>query len=135
VRLYAAPAYLARRRPPRTLEDLHRHDLLAVPPSGPTTDVGVLRGRDGRRLGLAPRIRVNDLLALADLAEAGAGIAPLPDYVAAPAVARRALVVVLPRTTLARIPIHAVYPSRRHLPRRVQVVLAALADAKVPRPE
>ena len=33
---------------------------------------------------------------------------------------------VLPRITLTRIPIHLVYPSRRHLPRRVQVVIAAL---------
>ena len=70
---------------------------------------------------------MNDLLALADLAERGAGIAVLPDYVAAPALARGTLVPVLPRTTLARIPLHVVYPSRRHLPRRVQIVLDALA--------
>ena len=130
IRLFAAPAYLARRPAPRSLEDLVRHDLMAVPASGPASDVGALRGRGGRRLGLVPRLRVNDLLALADLAERGAGIAVLPDYVAAPAVARRTLVPVLPRTTLARIPLHVVYPSRRHLPRRVQVVLDALAKEK-----
>ncbi len=129
VRLYAAPAYVARRSAPRRLEDLARHDLLAVPPSGPTTDLAALRGRDGRPLGLVPRVRVNDLLAVADLAERGAGIAVLPDYVAAPGLERRALVAVLPRTTLARIALHVVYPSRRHLPRRVEVVLAALAGA------
>ncbi len=129
VGLYAAPSYLTRHGRPRTLEDLRRHDLLAVPPSGPASDLGALRGRDGRKLGLVPRVRVNDLLALGDLAESGAGVAVLPDYVAAPALARRALVRVLARTTLTRIPVHAVYPSRRYLPRRVQVVLAALADA------
>ena len=130
VRLFAAPAYLERRPGPRTLEDLTRHDLLAVPPAGPASDVGALRGRDGRRLGLVPRVRVNDLLALADLAERGTGIAVLPEYVAAPAVARHTLVPVLPRTVLARIPVHVVYPSSRHLPRRVQVVLAALEKEK-----
>lgn len=126
VRLYAAPAYLARHPAPRRIDDLARHDVLAVPPSGPASDLAALRGRDGRRLGLVPRARVNDLLAVADLAERGAGIAVLPDYVAAPALARRALVPVLPRTTLTRIALHVVYPSRRHLPRRVRVVLDAL---------
>jgi DNA-binding transcriptional LysR family regulator len=127
VQLYAAPGYVARRGQPRSLEDLRRHDLLAIPPAGPTTDLAAVRGRDGRRLGLVPRVRVNDLLALADLAESGAGIAVLPAYVAAPGLARRALVPVLPRTTIARIPLHAVYPSRRYLPRRVQIVLEGLA--------
>jgi DNA-binding transcriptional LysR family regulator len=129
VALYAAPAYLARRRPPRSLEELVHHDVLAVPASGPASDLRALRGRNGKRLGLVPRIRVNDLLALADLAERGAGIAILPDYAAAPALARHALVPVLPRKTLTRIPLHALYPGRRHLPRRVQVVLDALIAA------
>lgn len=127
VGLYAAPAYLTRRRPPRRLEDLAQHDVLSVPAPGPASDLRALRGRNGKRLGLVPRIRVNDLLALADLAEHGTGIAILPDYAAAPALARRALMPVLPRTTLTRMAIHVVYPGRRHLPRRVQVVLDALA--------
>ena len=126
VRLYAAPTYLARWGHPRSVHDLAHHDVLAVPASGPATDVARLRGRDGRRLGLTPRIRVNDLLVLADLAEHGSGIAVLPDYVADPACRRRALVAVLPRTVLARIPLHVVYPSRRHLPRRIQIVIEAL---------
>ena len=129
VGLYAAPAYLARRRPPRSLEELAQHDVLAVPASGPASDLRALRGRNGKRLGLVPRIRVNDLLALADLAERGAGIAILPAYAASAALARRVLVPVLPRTTLTRIPLHVVYPGRRHLPRRVQVVLDALVAA------
>ena len=129
VQLYASPAYLARRRPPRTLEALREHDLIAVPPSGPASDLAALRGRNGRRLGLVARLRVNDLAAVADLAEAGAGIAVLPEYVAAPSRARGALVPVLPRTTLTRVPLHVVFPSRRHLSRRVQAVLDALIEA------
>lgn len=126
VLLCASPAYLARRGTPRTLADLAGHDLLAVPASGPATDLSRLRDRRGRRLALAPRIRVNDLQSLAVLAEAGAGIAFLPDYVADDGLARGALRRVLPRTTIARLAVHALYPSRRHLPRRVQVVLDAL---------
>lgn len=131
VNVYASPGYLARRPAPRRLDDLVRHDLLSVPASKPTTDLAALRGRDGRRLGLVPRLEVNDLLAVATLAERGTGVAVLPDYVAAPAVARGALVRVLPRLTLLHVPVHVVYPSRRHLPRRVQVVVEALlAEAR-----
>jgi DNA-binding transcriptional LysR family regulator len=129
VQLYAAPAYVKAHGALRTVDDLKRHALITVPSSGPTTDLAALTGRNGRRLGLTPRIRVNDLLGVADLAERGAGVAILPDYVAGPACARGRLVRVLPRTTLLRIPLHAVFPSRRHLPRRVQVVLEALVAA------
>ncbi len=130
VQLYAAPSYLAHRPAPRRLEDLARHDLLSIPPAGPTTDLATLRGRGGRLLGLTPRIRVNDLVALADLAEEGAGVAVLPTYVAARALARGALVPILPRVVLARVPLHVVYPSRRYVPRRLQIVLDALAKEK-----
>lgn len=126
VLLCAAPAYLDRHGRPRSLDDLERHDLLVVPASGPASDIGRLRGRDGRRLRLAPRFRVNDLASLRDLAERGAGIAALPDYVARVAFDRGTLVRLLPRTVIARLPVHALYPSRRHVPPRVRVVLNAL---------
>jgi DNA-binding transcriptional LysR family regulator len=125
--LCASPAYLAQRGMPRALDDLARHEVLAVPASGPATDLSRLRGRGGKRLALAPRIRVNDLQSLAVLAEAGAGVAFLPDHVADDGIARGTLRRILPRTTIARMPVHALYPSRRHLPRRVQVVLDALS--------
>lgn len=124
--LGASPAYLARRGRPRTTDDLVRHDLLCVPPTGPATDISRLHGRGGKRLHLTPRLRVNDLFCLRDLAERAAGVAVLPDYVAAPAFDAGTLVRVLPRVTLARLPLHVVYPSRRHLPARVRVVIDAL---------
>lgn len=125
VGLYAAPAYVRARRAPRRLVDLEQHDLLALPAGA--TDLARLRHRDGLRLRLAPRFRLNDVLGLRALAEQGAGIAALPDYVAAPGLASGGLARVLPTLVLARLPIHAVYPSRRHLPRRVAVVLEGLS--------
>jgi DNA-binding transcriptional LysR family regulator len=126
VQLYASRAYLERRSPPRSVEDLRDHDLLAVPALRPETDISQLRGRQGRQLELVPRVRVNDLLAIVEVAEGGAGIVALPAYVAVAPVARGTLARVLPRTTLARFPVSVVYPSRRHLPQRIQVVLDLL---------
>lgn len=40
---------------------------------------------------------------------------------------------VLPKLVLGRIPIHAVFPSRRHLPRSVAVILDALSALCAPR--
>ncbi|MBS2011502.1 MAG: LysR family transcriptional regulator [Deltaproteobacteria bacterium] len=119
VGLYASPSYLARRGKPRSLRDLARHEVVMIPV------VGEL-GRLARRLALVARFQVDDLFSVAELAEAGAGIAPLPDYVARPRVERGGLAPVLAQRTIARIPIQAVYPSRRHLPRRVTLVIEAL---------
>jgi DNA-binding transcriptional LysR family regulator len=127
--LCASPAYLERRGRVRSADDLERHDLLLVPAAESLAGNPALRGRGGRKLTLKARFRANDLFAVRELAEAGAGIAPLPDYVAAGALAAGTLVRVLAKTVIGAIPIHAVYPSRRHLPRRVSVVLDALGDA------
>ena len=127
--LCASPEYIERRGWVRIVDDLERHDLLLVPAAATLRDLADLKGRDGRSLKLDARFRVNDLFALRDLAERGTGIAALPDYLAKAALAGGSLVRVLPKITIAEIPIHAVYPSRRHLPRRVSVVIDALAAA------
>ncbi len=127
--LCASPDYLRRRGRVRNPDDLESHDFLLVPAAEALAGNAALRGRGGRKLRLQPRFRANDLFAVRELAEAGAGIAPLPDYVAGEALAAGTLVRVLPRIHVAELPIHAVYPSRRHLPRRVSVVLDALRDA------
>lgn len=130
VLLCASPDYVRGRPRIRSAEDLENHDLLLVPAaSAALADLPTLRGRDGRRLQLRERFRVNDLFAVRELAESGAGIAALPDYVASSSLLSGALVRVLPRTELAEMPVHALYPSRRHLPRRVEVVLEALKVA------
>lgn len=122
----AAPAYLQRRGRLRTVDDLVRHDVLAVPPANPAWDLGRLRGRGGRPLRLVPRLRVNDLFAICDLAEREAGVAVVPDYVARDGLAAGRLVRVLPQVRLPRVPLQVVYPSRRHLPARVRLVIDAL---------
>jgi DNA-binding transcriptional LysR family regulator len=126
LQLYASPKYLAARGTPRSMEELRDHDLLALPAPGPSNDIAQVRGKNGRPLGLVARIRMNDLLALADLAERDAGVVALPVYAAADAMRAGRLVRLLPRAALGRLPLHVVYPGRRHLPRRVEVVLDRL---------
>lgn len=128
VRFYASPSYLQERGKPRGLPDLARHDLVTIP----TGSTGLRLHPGLPREGLRPRFQVDDLFSVAELAELGAGVAPLPDYLARSFLSRGTLVPVLPRIEIARLPIHAVYPSRRHLPQRVQAVIDALTEP--PRP-
>lgn len=127
--LCASPGYVAGHERVRTLDDLQRHELVLVPAAATLADLPQLRTASGKRLQLQSRFRVNDLFGVRELAEAGAGIAALPDYVADDALSSGALLKLLPRQVIAELPIHAVYPSRRHLPRRVAIVLDALSEA------
>lgn len=127
--LCASPAYVASHERVRAMEDLERHELVLVPAAAALADLPRLRTASGKRVRLESRFRVNDLFGVRELAEAGAGIAALPDYVADEALSSGSLVRLLPRLTIAQLPVHAVYPSKRHLPRRVAIVLDALSAA------
>jgi DNA-binding transcriptional LysR family regulator len=124
VLLCAAPRYLETSGRPRKVSDLERHTMLSLPANAPAlrrAHSTALRG-----IKLVSRFRVDDLFSLRELAERGVGIAALPDYVARPLLESGALTVVLPRTLIARVPVQIVFPTRRHLPRRVTAVIEAI---------
>jgi len=115
-RLYAAPAYLHRRGTPGTPDELAGHALLDNAPSGPT-ERWTLSHDDGRTAVVPARFGAvaNDSALVRELAAGGAGIVTLPDFVAAPAVAARRLVAVLPGWATRRLDVHAVFPSHKSL--------------------
>lgn len=132
--LYAAPSYLAERGDPASPEDLERHDALR------------LLGRNGEAAGWtlicgertwegAPPARAvaNAPDLLSSLARAGAGIAAVPDYFAAPSVRRGELRRVLPEWCMPSHTAWAVFPGRRLMPAKTRAFIdmleAALAGA------
>jgi DNA-binding transcriptional LysR family regulator len=68
-----------------------------------------------------------DLLALA--AEAGAGLAWLPEFIVQDSLAAKRLNLVLSESCHPSLPVHLVYPERRFVPARVREVAAALRGA------
>jgi len=72
------------------------------------------------------RLRSNNLSAVLAAARAGLGIAALPWYVASDSVASGAVVQVLPGHGLPEQEIHAVYPSPKLVPQKVQAFIAYL---------
>ncbi len=81
--LYAAPSYLAARGTPEKFTDLDDHDLIVYGDLAPPTLRNVnwplfmeLTGHDRRK----PKMQVNNIYGLLLAAEAGLGVAALPDY-------------------------------------------------------
>jgi len=127
----ATPEYLAAQGTPQSPDDLARHSCLAY--------VQWQTGRyhaweflkDGRQFTLTPSgmLNVNHAEAILDAVVAGAGIARMASFVAAPAIADGRLRLVL-ADWVAPVPrVHVMYPQARHVSPRTRAFVKAMAQA------
>lgn len=122
--LYASPAYLARRGPPRTIDAIHEHDAIVFRgPSGRLRPWSV----GERELVPSPAVLLSDGQAIVDAAVGGLGLAQIFDRIAAPWVTSKHLVQVLPEADVAGPPVHALVPLGRRMAPKTRAVLAHLA--------
>lgn len=126
--LYAAPAYLEAAGRPGYPEELATHCLLAARTYTPRTTWRLTVDGKARVIEITPVVVASDFAALHDLVVAGAGIAALPDYLAAGALESGALVEVWPGAVAERWPVFAAYPQHLANDRRVRTIIAALSD-------
>ncbi len=123
----ASPAYLALRGTPTTVEDLSRHELI-----GRVDRRAAWRfqapGGAVREIEVVPGTVIPEPAVLQTVLIGGAGIGRLPDFYAAEAVARGALVRLLPEHQVDSADVHALYPSHRSLSAKVRVFIDALAE-------
>lgn len=131
----ASPAYLARRGPPATPQDLATHACLHF---------SALRWgrkwrfeRDGAvaDFPIRPLLECNNGPTLLAAALAGAGIALEPAFVVGPAIRAGALVPVLTDWNLPAIPVHAAYPANRNIASKVRSFVTLLAAAFAGHPD
>jgi DNA-binding transcriptional LysR family regulator len=117
----ASPGYLAARGTPATPADLAGHTCLSYAYVA-TRDTWRFRDRDGGEHVARPggRVHANNGRFLAALAAEGAGIVLEPDFIVGDDVRAGRLVTVLPDFTPPSSPVHALYPSRRHLSAKVR---------------
>jgi DNA-binding transcriptional LysR family regulator len=80
-------------------------------------------GDEIRSLVVRSRIVLNNGEAMRDAAIAGLGLLVLPQFIAAEALASGELIPVLPDVTPVPDVIYAVYPHRRHVPRKIRMVI------------
>ena len=123
----ASQAYLDRNGTPACAEDLASHSAL-IYNSVQGNDVWRVRAPDGEiaTVRVSGRLRSNNLSAVLAAARADLGIAALPWYVAADSIASGAVMPVLPGCSLPEQEIHAVYPSPKLVPAKVQAFIGFL---------
>jgi DNA-binding transcriptional LysR family regulator len=123
--LYAAPAYLAHRGVPATLDALRQADWLMLQDGTDTA-----RRLPGTELSIRPRYTSNNQLTLQQLCEAGLGVAALGDEDVAESVAAGRLLRLDADLTLPELPIWAMTPQRQDgnpgQPAKVRHAIAAL---------
>ena len=127
--LVASSAYLEKRGPPQTIEDLSHHDCICYRRGGDDRSWLFSNGSDQVAVRVAPRFVVNNAVAVHRAALAGAGIAILSHILAAPDICAGRLINLVPDFPPARLPINLVHSSRRNMPLRVRTVIEYLVAA------
>src|SRR5512133_134122 len=128
--LYAAPSYLAEHGEPADPDDLVRHAAIRMLQANGEAAAWTLAQGEQRWQGVPPgRASANAPELLIKLACAGAGIAAVPEYVAAPDVRRGAVRRVLPGWCLPSHPAWAVFPERKLMPVKTRVFIDMLQTA------
>jgi DNA-binding transcriptional LysR family regulator len=125
--LAASAKYLKKHGVPRKPSDLSAHDAL-IYSSVQGDDVWRLFSRKGEpaTVPVTGRLRSNNLSAVLAAARGSLGIAALPRYVAADSLESGHIVEVLKEYALPEQEIHAVFPSPKLVPGKVQAFVAFL---------
>jgi len=125
--LVASPKYLKKHRVPKRPTDLSAHNAL-IYSSVQGDDIWRLISPNGEAVTVpvTGRLRSNNLSAVLAAARNGLGIAALPRYVAGDSLATGHIVEVLREYSLPEQEIHAVFPSPKLVPGKVQAFVAFL---------
>jgi molybdate transport repressor ModE-like protein len=126
--LYASPAYLARRGPPRRVEDLDGHEHVLMFGRGGRATLALDGPRGLVRTSVRGRVSGNDFYFMREAMIAGAGIGPLPWFSAHAEVTNARLVRVLPDHRLAGTTAFVVHPAIKPLPAKVAAFSRFLVD-------
>lgn len=125
---HASPAYLAEHGEPRRPEDLARHRCLSMTAVGPAWSLHHARSGRAVKVEIDTAMASNDHHALRDAACEGAGIAAIPSFLSAEAVADGRLVRVLPAWSLQTATLSMLWPATRHLSPRVRAFVDVAAS-------
>ena len=127
----ASPAYLARHGVPVTPEDLDGHQMIGFVSSRTGQALPLEFTRDGHVIerSVPARVLVGGADSSATAARLGLGLVQAPRYRFAEDLANGTLVEVLADFPPTPTKISILYPSNRHLPPRVRVVIDWLSEA------
>ncbi|SEJ48919.1 MULTISPECIES: LysR family transcriptional regulator [unclassified Variovorax] len=123
----ASPAYLQRHGVPAKPDDLPAHHALVYSTAqGDAIWHFTGSGKNSTAVPVNGRLRSNNLTVLLSAARDGFGVAVLPHYVASDGLRSGEIVPILSAWTLPAQEVHAVYPSPRMVPAKVQELVGWL---------
>ncbi|MDI1300579.1 MAG: LysR family transcriptional regulator [bacterium] len=131
---YASPSYIGRHGAPKKPEDIAAHEvILFMQPKENTFQVFRSSARtgsqgEGCKLTVSGRLTVNNSSMACDAAISGMGIALMPAFLCADALAAGLLLPVLPEYRVCNGGLYAMYPSREHMPVALRAFLDFLGE-------
>jgi len=131
----AAPSYLARHPAPRRPEDLARHNCIVSRDRAHLNRWPFRIDGEVREIEVGGRLAVSEGEAQMRLALQGLGIVRLTRLTVAGAIKRGELVALLPDYSAEEpVPIHALYPHRKHLASKVSAFVDFILEKFTPPP-
>ncbi|NUS71675.1 MAG: LysR family transcriptional regulator [Ensifer adhaerens] len=124
--LVAAPGYLDKHGTPFRPEDLSMHRCVLVNARGNEAEWHLVKGGEAASLRVTGAVSVHDIQSASAMTERGHGIGRLPPIFCDSLLASGKLLRLLPGWSAPDVFVHAVYPTRRFLPSRLQVFLQEL---------
>ncbi|WP_258305939.1 substrate binding domain-containing protein [Chromohalobacter israelensis] len=128
MRLCASPTYLASHPAVRTLADLTEHGVVAYTNFATGNDWLFQGPRGPESVRTRSVVRCNNGDTCRSIALAGGGISLQPSFMVADDLRTGKLVEVLPEYQSVELGIYVVYPSRKHLPSKVRVLVNFLVE-------
>jgi DNA-binding transcriptional LysR family regulator len=126
--MVASPVYLSEHGTPTHPSELAQHSNLIYRHDQETVVLPFDRGQEQLEVALPSRCVANSIELVRQLTIGGLGIGFLPPMLAHHDVASGRLVRVLSDWNTVSLPIYAVYPSRKHLARKVRTFVDVLVD-------
>ena len=126
--VYAAPSYLAAHGEPKHPSALATHTCLRQQFGAESTTWAFMENGKPLNVRVGGSFRANSPRAVAQMAVTGVGIGRTPMYVAKPFIEKGELTLLFEDFETPGIPLHALYPSTRHLVARIRALIDHLAQ-------
>ncbi len=130
--LVASPEYLKGRAAPAKPEDLVNYQCILLNGRNNEAEWHLVSGRKSVKLRVTGPVSSRDFQSVSAFTYKGHGIGLLPSNYCDEQIRRRELVRILPAWSSPEIFVHAVYPTRRFVPSKLQVFLDELKAWKSP---
>lgn len=128
----ATPGYLGNRALPQKPADLAAFDCVMINARNNQAEWVLVKGKRTERVHVAGPLSSRDFNSVSAFVYRGHGIGFLPSAYCDDKLASGELVRLLPEWASPEFPVHAVYPTRRFMPQKLQVFLDALANWQSP---